>query len=146
MAIRHPIRKTEWYLNHAFLMVGYHAAMRGQFMYDRWYLFDADRVPNYRRASVYMGHCRFGIHKYTAEALIKIRVRQSNYYPVTNGFCTVTPSRETQLRSTRCGARSAPAWLCATPFLSTPTTPAACQIKDIIRPDGSHKVSQLVSN
>jgi phage tail P2-like protein len=43
-----------------------------QFTYMVWYLFDPSRVPDYRRASVYMGHAQFGQHKYTAKIRIDV--------------------------------------------------------------------------
>lgn len=146
VAVRHPIRKTEWYLDHAFLRGALPRSNAWQFMYDRWYLFDADRVPNYRKTSVYMGNCRFGIHKYTAEALIKLRVKQSNYYPVTTGYLRgyakpFDSSPIDKVRRAICASMA----LRDTVLINTAYT-RRMQLRDIIRPDGSHKVSQLVSN
>lgn len=57
-----------------------------QFMYKRWYLFDPARVPDYRRASVYMGHARLGIHRYTAELKIDITAKMMPFYIRAGGF------------------------------------------------------------
>jgi phage tail P2-like protein len=43
-----------------------------QYTYMVWYLFDPSRVPDYRKASVYMGHAQFGQHKYTAKIRIDV--------------------------------------------------------------------------
>jgi phage tail P2-like protein len=43
-----------------------------QFTYMVWYLFDPSRVPDYRKASVYMGHAQFGQHRYTAKIRIDV--------------------------------------------------------------------------
>lgn len=61
-------------------------------IFERWYLFDPLRVPDARKASVYMGNARFGIPNYTA--ILKIEafgVWQSCYLIggsgiTTNGF------------------------------------------------------------
>lgn len=69
----HPIIKRKVYLDHSFLSAGYYLARSRawQFIYERWYLFDPDRVPDYKKGGTYLDHTRFGIHKYTAEALIE---------------------------------------------------------------------------
>jgi phage tail P2-like protein len=43
-----------------------------QYRYEVWYVFDPTRVPDYRKASVYMGHAQFGQHKYTAKIKIDV--------------------------------------------------------------------------
>jgi hypothetical protein len=57
-----------------------------QYLYEVWYIFDPSRVPDYRRASVYMNHARFGIHKYTAEIKIKILIQWRKWYLYNGGF------------------------------------------------------------
>jgi hypothetical protein len=57
-----------------------------QFLYEVWYIFDYSRVPDYRRASVYMGQARFGIHKYTAEIRIEIPIKWRKWYIYNGGF------------------------------------------------------------
>ena len=57
-----------------------------QFLYEVWYIFDYARVPDYRRASVYMGQARFGIHKYTAEIRIDIPIKWRKWYVFNGGF------------------------------------------------------------
>jgi phage tail P2-like protein len=57
-----------------------------QFLYEVWYIFDYSRVPDYRRASVYMGQARFGIHKYTAELRIEIPIKWRKWYLYNGGF------------------------------------------------------------
>jgi phage tail P2-like protein len=57
-----------------------------QFLYEVWYIFDYARVPDYRRASVYMGQARFGIAKYTAELRIDIPIQWRKWYVFNGGF------------------------------------------------------------
>jgi phage tail P2-like protein len=57
-----------------------------QFMYEQWYLFDPSRVPDYRKASVYMGHARLGIQRYTAEIKIAAFSNWKPWFVRTNGF------------------------------------------------------------
>src|SRR5215831_6841550 len=47
-----------------------------RYIYERWYLFDPNRLPDYRKnGQAYLGKTRLGIHKYTAEAMIEIRTK-----------------------------------------------------------------------
>ena len=57
-----------------------------QFLYEKFYLFDADRVPDARISSVYMGNARFGIDKYHAEALIRISTNMPVFYVSTTRY------------------------------------------------------------
>jgi hypothetical protein len=70
------------YLNNSFISAQYylHRSEAWKFVYDRWYLFDPDRVPDYKKGGSYLGHTRFGIHKYTAEALIEVKTPFSKYW------------------------------------------------------------------
>jgi phage tail P2-like protein len=62
------------------------ASIAFQFLYEVWYIFDYARVPDYRRASVYMGQARFGMHKYTAEIRIQIPIKWRKWYIYNGGF------------------------------------------------------------
>lgn len=57
-----------------------------RFTFERWYMFDYARVPDYRKASVYMNHARFGIHKYTAELRIKANGKWRPWFIRCNSF------------------------------------------------------------
>jgi Phage tail protein (Tail_P2_I) len=57
-----------------------------QFIYEQWYLFDPSRVPDYRKASVYMGHARLGIQRYTAELKIAAFSNWKPWFVRNNGF------------------------------------------------------------
>jgi phage tail P2-like protein len=57
-----------------------------QYLYEVWYLFDPLRVPDYRRASIYMGHARLGIQKYTAELKIDAHEYWRPWFLTTQGF------------------------------------------------------------
>ena len=117
-----------------------------QYMYERWYMFDADRVPDARISSVYMGACRFGIPKYHAEALIKITSHMPHFYISTTrylrGFMRPRQS-ETIARLLR-GVRASMA-VRDTVLVDTKVT-RKVQLRDVIVPDGRHYVGELVEN
>jgi len=57
-----------------------------KYIYEKWYIFDKSRVPDYRKASVYMGHARFGIHAYTAELKIEAFSTWRPWFLRNNGY------------------------------------------------------------
>jgi phage tail P2-like protein len=43
-----------------------------QFIYERWYILDRNRAPDYRKGYTFMGVARFGIKRYSAELKIQM--------------------------------------------------------------------------
>ncbi len=84
IATHHTVRKAETYAAYKQYLTNVYLPRSNawQFLYDRWYLFDADRVPDFRKPGMYMGHCRFGIYTYCAEALVRVRVKLPKFYAV----------------------------------------------------------------
>ena len=143
----HPIRPTEMYaarrqyLNGKFLP----RSNAWQYIYERWYIFDADRVPDYRRRGIYMGHARFGIHKYTAEATIKIRTKRPRFMAHTNGFVYgfIKKRDDEPINKVRRAVRASMA-LRDTVLLNTRTVRQG-QVSDIFDASGRFTVGQSVS-
>jgi hypothetical protein len=57
-----------------------------QYLYEQWFLFDPSRVPDYRKASVYVGHARLGIPRYTAEIKVAAFRTWKPWYLRAGGF------------------------------------------------------------
>jgi hypothetical protein len=117
-----------------------------QHLYERYYLFDADRVPDVRKSSIYMGHCRFGIHKYHAEALIKIRAHMPPFYISTTRYLRgfFRPHQTEAIARLLRGVRASMAAR-DTVLVDTNVT-RTIQLRDVIVPDGSHYVGQQIEN
>ena len=115
-------------------------------MYERFYLFDADRVPDARISSVYMGSARFGIPKYHAEALIEIATRMPQFYISTtrylHGF--FRPKQNEAIPRLLRGVRASMA-VRDTVLVNT-NVHRTIQVRDVIAPDGRHYVGQLIEN
>jgi len=117
-----------------------------QFMYERFYLFDADREPDMRASSIYMGHCRFGIPKYTAEALIAITTSMPQFYVSTTRYLRgsfrpkQTEAIARMLRGVRASMAVRDTVLCDT------NVHRKLQLRDVHAPDGRHYVGELVEN
>ncbi len=83
----HPWHKYQFYCNRTIgpkrFLVKSDAWM---YLYERWYLFDPTRLPDYRRANTYMGRSRFGIRKYSAEAKIAAFFHWPRRYSYYGGF------------------------------------------------------------
>lgn len=146
VTVAHPIRSTELYasrkqyLTNKFLP----PSNAWQFLYERWYLFDADRVPDYRRRGVYLDHTRLGMEEFSAEAKIQIITKMPRYKAhVSNyvyGFLS-EPDYEPINRVRR--AVNASKAVRDTILIDTKHT-RVLQVGDIIRPDGRYTVGQLV--
>jgi hypothetical protein len=117
-----------------------------QFMYERFYLFDADRAPDQRAAAYYMGHCRFGIHKYTAEALIKITASMPQFYISTTRYLRgyFRPKQNEAIPRLLRGVRASMA-VRDTILVDTKVT-RVIELRDVHAPDGTHVVGELIEN
>jgi hypothetical protein len=117
-----------------------------QFMYERYYLFDADRSPDQRAASYYMGACRFGIHKYTAEALIRIATHMPHFYISTTRYLRgfFRPKQNEAIPRLLRGVRASMA-VRDTVLVDTKVT-RVIQLRDVHAPDGQHYVGELTEN
>lgn len=117
-----------------------------QYLYERWYVFDPDRAPDYKTASVFLGNTRLGIHKYTAEAKIKITGKMPRHVLHANGYVHgFFRKRNTEaIDRLRRGVTASMA-LRDTVLLDTRVL-RPIQLRDVILPDGSHTVGQLVKD
>jgi hypothetical protein len=148
VATRHQIRLTELYQSRGQYLykkfLPHSNAWR--YLYERWYIFDADRVPDYRRKGIYMGHARFGIPKYTAEALIKISAKAPRFIANCSGYIYgyFRERNDEPINSLRRGVR-APMALRDTVLIDTAVT-RRLQVRDIINLSGRVSVGQWVTN
>jgi hypothetical protein len=117
-----------------------------QFMYERFYLFDADRVPDARISSIYMGACRFGIRKYHAEALIRIAAHMPPFYISTTRYLRgfMRPRQSEAIARLLRGVRASMA-VRDTVLVDTSVHRVA-QVRDVIDATGRIAVGQLVEN
>ena len=117
-----------------------------QYMYETYYLFDADRSPDVRAASYYMGHCRFGIHKYTAEALIQITTSMPQFYISTTRYLRgfFRPKQNEAIPRLLRGVRASMA-VRDTVLVDTKVT-RVIELRDVPAPDGTHYVGELTEN
>lgn len=117
-----------------------------QYMYERYYLFDQDRVPDVRKSSIYMGRARFGIHKYTAQALIEITTTMPQFYVSTTRYLRgfFRPRQNEAIPRLLRGVRASMA--ARDTILVDTSVHRKLQVRDIITPDGSHYVGELVQN
>lgn len=117
-----------------------------QFTYERFYLFDADRQPDHRAAAYYMGHCRFGIHKYTAEALIKLTASMPPFYISTTRYLHgyFRPKQNEAIPRLLRGVRASMA-VRDTVLVDTKVT-RVIELRDVHATDGSHAVGELIEN
>lgn len=117
-----------------------------QFMYEKFYLFDADRVPDARKSSIYMGHTRFGIHKYTAEALIEITTTMPTFYVSTTRYLRgfLRPKQSEAIARLLRGVRASMA--VRDTILVDTTVHRTVQVRDIIDASGRLAVGQLIEN
>lgn len=117
-----------------------------QFMYERFYLFDADRAPDVRAAAYYMGHARFGIHKYTAEALIKLTASMPQFYISTTRYLRgyFRPKQNEAIPRLLRGVRASMA-VRDTVLVDTKVT-RVIELRDVHAPDGTHAVGELIEN
>ena len=117
-----------------------------QFMYERFYLFDADRVPDARKSSVYMGNARFGIPKYHAEALIEIATHMPRFYASNTRYLYgfFRPKQNEAIPRLLRGVRASMA-VRDTVLVDT-NVHRKLQLRDLVMPDGRHAVGELVEN
>jgi hypothetical protein len=117
-----------------------------QHLYERWYLFDPDRVPDVRIASTYMGHCRFGIRKYHAEALIRITTRMPPFYLSTTRYLRgfFRPRQTEAIARLLRGVRASMA-VRDTVLVDT-AVHRVIQVRDVIDASGRLAVGQLIEN
>jgi hypothetical protein len=117
-----------------------------QHLYERWYLFDPDRVPDVRSTSIYMGHCRFGIPKYTAEALIRITAKMPPFYISTTRYLRgfLRPRQTEAIARLLRGVRASMA-VRDTVLVDT-AVHRTIQVRDLIDASGRLAVGQLIEN
>ena len=155
VAIKHPRRGTAIPLNQPECYSGggellyrkfLPKSLAYKYLYERWYLFDADRVPDVRRANVFMGNARFGIHKYTAEAHVKIRGKLPRFIMRTNNFLWgfTRPKNLEPVERLRRGVRASMA-LRDKVLLNTKTN-RVVQVRDLLDATGRYKVGQVIPN
>jgi phage tail P2-like protein len=85
--VEHPWHKYQFYCNRTIGPKRYLVKSDAwMYLYERWYLFDPTRLPDYRRANTYMGRSRFGIKKYSAEAKIAAFWNWPKRYSYYGGF------------------------------------------------------------
>ena len=77
-----PQGKSKQYLYKKFLP----PSVAWQHIYEQWFLFDPSRVPDYRKASVYLGHARLGIQRYTAEIKVAAFSKWKPWFFIPNNF------------------------------------------------------------
>jgi len=117
-----------------------------RYMYERWYLFDPARVPDVRIKSVYMGNCRFGIHKYTAEAHVKIQSKLPPFIVKTSGYLWgfMRPRNLEAVNRLRRGTRASMA-LRDKVLLYTKST-RTVQVRDLLDASGRYSVGEVIPN
>ena len=117
-----------------------------RYVFERWYLFDTERVPDPHKASIYMGNARFGIPKYTAEAKIelygKLKPRTIYIGGYLNGVFRRKDNEviERLRRATRASKR-----LVDTILIDTQIK-RVVEVRDLNLADGTHFVGELVSD
>jgi phage tail P2-like protein len=85
--VKHPWHKYQFYCNRTIGRKRYLVKSDAwMYLYERWYLFDPTRLPDYRTANTYMGRSRFGIRKYSAEAKIAAFWHWPKRYSYYGGF------------------------------------------------------------
>jgi len=117
-----------------------------QYMYERYYLFDPDRVPDIRISSVYMGNARFGIRKYHAQPLIEITTKMPSFYISTTRYLRgfMRPKQTEAIARLLRGVRASMA--ARDTILVDTNVHRKIQVRDVVRPDGRHTVGELVEN
>lgn len=113
-------------------------------VYERWYVFDADRVPEYRRKGVYLNHTRLGIDKFTAEVMVRIRVKRPRFLAHDSGWVYgFLGERNNEPINKVRRAVTASMALRDTVLIDTKTV-RTLQVGDIIDASGRFAVGQLV--
>jgi len=109
-------------------------------------LFDPARVPDVRIKSVYMGNCRFGIHKYTAEAHVKIQSKLPPFIVKTSGYLWgfMRPRNLEAVNRLRRGTRASMA-LRDKVLLYTKST-RTVQVRDLLDASGRYSVGEVIPN
>lgn len=117
-----------------------------QYMYERYYLFDPDRVPDARISSIYMGNARFGIHKYTAQALIEITTTMPVFYISTTRYLRgfFRPKQTEAIARLLRGVRASMA--VRDTILVDTAVHRTLQLRDIIDASGRVSVGEMVEN
>jgi len=144
----HQVRPTELYIGRKNYLTGKFLPRSNawQFLYERWYLFDPDRVPDSRKANVYLGHCRLGIPNYTAEALIKVTTHMPTFRVYAGGYvrgflkAPGAPEVDKVYRAVLASMAVRDTVLVDT------TVTRKIQLRDVITADGRHTVGQFVEN
>lgn len=146
----HPARPPELYIRRKFYLTRKYLPRSNawQYLYDVWYLFDPDIVPDNRKGNVFIGspYCRFGIDNYTAEALIKVRVKAPVFYVRTVGYVRgfFRPPQNEGIERIRRGVRASMAAR-DTVLIDTAVT-RVLQVRDILRINSGVKIGQTVEN
>lgn len=147
--IEHPWHKYQFYCNRTIGPKRFLCKSDAwMYLYERWYLFDPTRLPDYRRANTYMGRSRFGIRKYSAEAKIAAFFpwpRRYSYYGSFMGpgrfFAPQNTKRIEQLR------RAVAASMAARDTVAINTrVMRQIQVRDVTVLDGRYSVGQWITD
>lgn len=147
---KHAVRPPELYIRRKYFLTRKFLPRSNawQYLYDVWYLFDPDVVPDNRKGNVFLGspYCRLGIDKYTAEALIKVRVKAPSFYVRSTGFIRgfFRPPQREGIERIRRGVRASMAAR-DTILIDTNVT-RVLQIRDLLRANSGFRVGQYVEN
>jgi hypothetical protein len=146
--VKHPRRIFEFYCNTPMHYAYLTKSNAWMYLYERWYLFDATRLPDYRKAYVYMGRSRFGIPKYTAEAKIQATFVWPRFYARANyyfGSGRYFPPRNTKLIDKLRRAVTASMAARDTVLINT-RVKRIIQLRDITVLDGRFKIGQYLTD
>lgn len=113
-----------------------------QWLYEKWFLFDADRVPDPRRSSTFVGNTRLGMPKYVAEAHIECYGKVSPFVVSQYVRGHFPPHQTETINRMRSGVRAAMA-VRDTVLIQT-RIKRVLEIADAIMADGTHFVGELV--
>lgn len=150
IAETHNIRPPELYMRRRFFLTRKYLPRSNawRYLYDVWYLFDPDVVPANRKGNVFLGspYCRLGIDNYTAEALIKVRVKAPAFYVRSVGYVRgfFRPAQNEGVERVRRGVRASMAAR-DTVLINTNVT-RVLQVRDLLRADTGYKIGQFVEN
>ena len=117
-----------------------------RFMYEVWYLLDPERMPDYKKAYVFLGRARFGEPKYTAELKIKKFGQFPSFFLQTSGFMGgyMSPPDTSTIDKLRRAVTASMA-LRDTVYIDTRVR-RVVEVSDSILCDGSHVVGQMIDS
>lgn len=146
--VSHPRRKTELYARRGDFLLGKFLPPSNawQYVYEKWYIFDADRVPDHRIGGVYLGRTRLGIAPYTAEAKVQMFTHAPQFYIRLGGYLRGYLRPEdtepiTRLRRGVVASKSLRDTILLDTMMMRPL-----QVRDQVLADGRYYVGQLVAD